>query len=47
MKLGGDNSIQNIEEKFKGDDYDEDGELVLGMKEINQRRKELKMTEDE
>ena len=33
--------------KFKDDQYDDDGELLLGMKELNQRRKELKMTEDE
>ena len=33
--------------KLKGEEYDDDGELLLGMKEINQRRKELKMTEDE
>ena len=32
--------------KFKGNKDDNDGELLLGMKEINQRRKELKMTED-
>ena len=34
-------------DKVKGNEYDDDGELLLGMKEINQRRKELKMTEDE
>ena len=33
--------------KFKDDHYEDDGELLLGMKELNQRRKELKMTEDE
>ena len=33
--------------KFKGNEYDDDGELLLGMKEINQRRKDLKVTEDE
>ena len=33
--------------KLKGEDYDDDGELLLGMKEINQRRTELKITEDE
>ena len=32
--------------KFKDDQYEDDGELLLGMKEINQRRKDLKMTED-
>ena len=32
---------------FRDDQYDDDGELLLGMKEINQRRKDLKMTEDE
>ena len=33
--------------KFKDDHYEDDAELLLGMKELNQRRKELKMTEDE
>ena len=33
--------------KFRDNQYDDDGELLLGMKELNQRRKELKMTEDE
>ena len=33
--------------KFRDDQYDDDGELLLGMKELNQRRKELNMTEDE
>ena len=33
--------------KFKDDHYEDDSELLLGMKELNQRRKELKMTEDE
>ena len=33
--------------KFKGNKYDDDEELLLGMKEINQRRKDLQMTEDE
>ena len=31
--------------KFKDDHYEDDSE-ILGMKELNQRRKELKMTED-
>ena len=49
----GHNRIEKIEDfmeewtKFKGEEYDDDGELLLVMKEINQRRKELKMTEDE
>ena len=33
--------------KFKDDNYEDDAELLLGMKELNQRRKELKMTEEE
>ena len=33
--------------KFQDDQFDDNGELLLGMKEINQRRKELNMTEDE
>ena len=33
--------------KFKDDHYEDDAELLLGMKELNQRRKGLKMTEDE
>ena len=33
--------------KFRDNQYDDDGELLLGMKEINQRRRDLKMTEDE
>ena len=33
--------------KFKEDQYEDDGDLILAMKEINQRRKELKMMEDE
>ena len=33
--------------KFRDDQYDDDGELLLGMKELNQRRRDLKMTEDE
>ena len=32
--------------KFKDDQYEDDSEL-LGMKELNQRRRELKMTEDQ
>ena len=32
--------------RFKDDHYEDDSELFLGMKELNQRRKELKMTED-
>ena len=33
--------------KFRDDQYDDDGELLLGMKELNQRRRDLKVTEDE
>ena len=33
--------------KFKDDQYKDDRELLLGMRELNQRRKELNMTEDE
>ena len=33
--------------KFKEDQYKDDGELILTMKEINQRHKDLKMTKDE
>ena len=33
--------------KFRDDQYKDDGELLLGMKELNQRRRDLKMTEDE
>ena len=33
--------------KFRDNQYDDDGELLLGMKELNQRRRDLKMTEDE
>ena len=33
--------------KFKDDHYEDDSELLLGMNELNQRKKELKMTEDE
>ena len=32
--------------KFKDDQYEDHSELFLGMKEINQRRRELNMTED-
>ena len=33
--------------KLRDDQYEDDGELLLGMRELNQRRRELKMTEDE
>ena len=33
--------------KLKEDQYEDDGDSILAMKEINQRRKELKMMEDE
>ena len=33
--------------RFRDDKFEDDGELLLGMKEINQRRKDLKKTEDE
>ena len=33
--------------KFSHDQFEDDGELLLGMKELNQRRKYLSMTEDE
>ena len=33
--------------KFKDDHYEDDAELLLGMKELNQRRKELNITKDE
>ena len=33
--------------KFRDDQYEDDGELLLGMRELNQRRRELRMTEDE
>ena len=33
--------------RFKEDQYKDDGELIVSMKEINQRRKELKITEYE
>ena len=32
---------------FKEDQYEDDRELILSMKEINQRRRDLKMTDDE
>ena len=32
--------------KFKENQYKEDGELILAMKEIRQREKELKITQD-
>ena len=32
--------------KFKDDQYEDDGELLLGMRELNQRQRELKITED-
>ena len=32
--------------KFRDDRNEDDGELFLGMRELNQRRQELKMTED-
>ena len=32
--------------KFKDEQYEDDSELPLGMKELNQRRRELKMIED-
>ena len=33
--------------RFRDDQYENDGKLLLGIRELNQRRKELKMTEDE
>ena len=33
--------------KFRDDQFEDDGELLLGIKEINQRRKELPMTDNE
>ena len=33
--------------KFKEDQYEDNGDSILAMKEINQRHKELKMMEDE
>ena len=44
--------IEKIEEvmedwiRFRDDDFEDDGELLLGMKELNQRRRDLNMTED-
>ena len=32
---------------FKDDKFEDDAELLLGMREINQRQMDLKMTEDE
>ena len=45
--------VENIEDflddwsKFRDDQYEDDAELLLGIQELNQRRRELKMTEDE
>ena len=33
--------------KFKDDQFEDDGELLLGMKELRLRKKDLKITEDE
>ena len=33
--------------KFREDSYEEDNDLIMAMRELNQRRKELKMTYDE
>ena len=33
--------------KFREDQYEEEGELILAMKEIRQRERELKITQDE
>ena len=33
--------------KFRDDQFEDDGKLLLGMKELNQRRRDLKMTDDE
>ena len=33
--------------KFKEDQFEDDGELILAMKEIHQRQKELKILQDE
>ena len=33
--------------KFKDDQFENDGELLLGMKELKQRKRDLKITEDE
>ena len=33
--------------KFKDDQFEDDGELLLGMKELKQRKRDLKITEDE
>ena len=33
--------------KFREDSYEEDNDLIIAMRELNQRRKELKMTYNE
>ena len=33
--------------KFKEDQFEDYGELILAMKEINKRRRDLEMTDDE
>ena len=33
--------------RFRDDQFEDDGELLLGMKELNQRRKDLRMTDNE
>ena len=33
--------------KFRDNQYEDNSEILLGMKELNQRRRELNMTEDE
>ena len=33
--------------RFKDDQFEDDGELLLGMKELEQKKKDLKVTEDE
>ena len=44
---------ENIEEimedwmKFKDDQFKDDGEPLLGMKELRQRKRDLEITEDE
>ena len=49
----GRSSTEKIEEcvkdilKFREDQYEENKELILAMKEIRQREKELKITQDE
>ena len=32
--------------KFRDDQYEDDAELLLGMRELNQRQRELKISED-